>query len=124
MAKMAILGLTISTGGKNMRYTPKERVDIGKRVFTHEINKKEAAEEYGVLSNGAIDKLREGTHESLQNPRRPKPDDFPQNLDCYDLLAVYPFTRNFRLLPWTLKRKKTLELAYIFSRLPLSIKNL
>ena len=56
---MASLGLTISTGGKNVHYMPKEREDIGKRIFTHEITKKEAAEEYGVSEQPIVNYVRE-----------------------------------------------------------------
>ena len=31
-----------------MYYTPKERIDIGRKVFTHAMTKDEAAKEYGV----------------------------------------------------------------------------
>lgn len=42
-----------------MYYMPKERLDIGRKVFTHETSKEEAAREYGVSIQTIINYAKE-----------------------------------------------------------------
>ena len=42
-----------------MYYTPKERVDIGRRVFARELTQQDAARQYGVSQQSIVNYVRE-----------------------------------------------------------------
>lgn len=41
-----------------MYYMPKERLDIGRKAFTHELSKEAAAKEYGVSAQAIINYVK------------------------------------------------------------------
>lgn len=47
-----------------MYYLPKQRVDIGRKVFTHEMSREEAAREYEVSGQSIVNYVREYMKES------------------------------------------------------------
>ena len=55
-----------------MYYTPKERVDIGRRVFARELTQQDAARQYGVSQQSIVNYVRKYMKgEGI--PRLPKP---------------------------------------------------
>ena len=47
------------TGGHHMKYTVEERLDIGRRIYEGEINRYEAAVEYGICETCARNYMRQ-----------------------------------------------------------------
>ena len=46
------------TGGHEMKYTKNERLEIGRRIYSGEISRFQAAEEYGISEYAARDYMR------------------------------------------------------------------
>ena len=81
-----------------MKYTKEQRLDIGRRIYDGEINRYQAAEEYGISESTARDYMRlyrnvnqlpyklQGNHKNISVSKTFKPDE-QQNLEAYESMS-------------------------------------
>ena len=68
-----------------MYYTPKERLEIGRRVFAHALTKEEAAKECGVTIPCIVNYVKEYMKENGIKPIPEASDSFEASKDCGEM---------------------------------------